>query len=56
MLILWYCFIVLDWDFADAEMPTPVDTVNSDSEDVKKPPKEEEIDFYRLDYNLAPRK
>lgn len=42
-----------DWELGDAEVPTPIDSIDSDSEEVKKPKKELEYDFYRLDYNLG---
>ncbi|XP_014271837.1 uncharacterized protein [Halyomorpha halys] len=47
--------VFADWELADGEIiSTPIDSVDSDSEESKKPKKEEaeaEFDFYRLDYN-----
>lgn len=44
--------VFADWELGDGEIiSTPIDSVDSDSEESKKPKKEEEFDFYRLDYN-----
>ncbi|CAH1397361.1 unnamed protein product [Nezara viridula] len=48
--------VFADWELGDGEIiSTPIDSVDSDSEESKKPKKEEaEFDFYRLDYNPGP--